>query len=159
MEQSKLAKCLKIATIAVAFVGAAVFFVLIPIIGRDMTLSFSEVAYMYWPCLIFTWIIAGLCFASLAAFYPVCTRIGRNDSFCMENARAMRVISWLIAVCVFVLACGLIALSLLHMMMPIIAIGIPLLIVLFAAISVATGVLARLIEKASALQSDIDLTI
>ena len=103
--------------------------------------------------------IAGLCFASLAAFYPVCTRIGRNDSFCMENARAMRVISRLIAVCVFVLACGLIALSLLHMMMPIIAIGIPLLIVLFAAISVATGVLARLIEKASALQSDIDLTI
>ncbi|MCM1283517.1 MAG: DUF2975 domain-containing protein [Muribaculaceae bacterium] len=43
-----------------------------------------------WGWVVFSWYIAALCYVILFEFWQVCTQIGRDNSFSMENARAFR---------------------------------------------------------------------
>ena len=159
MNQKKLSSWLKITVVAVALICGIVFFVLVPAIGRDAAVAFSEVSYLFWPCLIFSWVVAGLCYACLIVFYGVCRRIGEDNSFCRENADAMFTISKLTLACAVILMGGLIALTVIKCTGPAVLIGFLLLIFVCVAVSVAAAALSHLIKKAADLQKDSDLTI
>lgn len=99
------------------------------------------------------------CFAALWLAWRIFTEIGRNNSFCHENARRLGVISRLalvdtvvyVVLSVFLCAMGVGHPSIVLIMSAIILFG--------AAVTICCAALSHLTQKAADLKSDNDLTI
>ena len=159
MEQKSLARWLKFIIIGVAICGALIYFCIIPECGRTMVNAYPEFSFRYWPWLIFLWITAIPCYGVLIFGWQIATNIGKDKSFSMGNAKALKWISWLAIVDTiffFVINVVYLFLDLSHP-------GVVLLslIVVFAgvAVSVAAAALSHLVQKAAVLQEQSDLTI
>lgn len=90
MKQDKIAGGLKIFSVLTAAVGFVFFFLYIPELIKELAVEMPEVAWLRWPGTIGIWSIAFLCYAALFIFWNMCTRIGRGNSFCMENSISMK---------------------------------------------------------------------
>lgn len=134
-------------------------YVLVPLEAYEAGLNHPE-----WP----DPIPVGLAFGTVAIIAPVAagvvawrifTRIGQDNSFCVENAKALRAISYLAVaeIVVFFLA------SLALLMVGILSGGYVLIllvvIVVFVALAVIAAVLSHLTLKAARLQDENDLTV
>ena len=119
----------------------------------------SQFEHLFWPCLIYSWVIACICFACLVIFYGICDRIGKDRSFCPENANAMFSISKLALVSAILSLIGLVILTVSNCMSPGFLIGFLLYVFICIAVSVAAAASSHLIRKAAELQSDNDLTV
>ena len=159
MNQKKLAGWLKCITIFVGIVGGIFFFVIAPLAGRSFVRNGPEFAYLYWPYLIWIWAAALPCYAALWQFWKICVHIGRDESFCWDNARSLSCISRLAmgdtAFC-FVVTLTFFCLNMIHpglviLMLFVLAAGV--------ALAVLAAALSHLVEKACALQQDSELTI
>lgn len=160
MKQKTLAIWLKLIIIGVAICGLIICAVVLPTLGRNIALSYEgEFDYAFWPCLIFLWLTALPCFAALAIGWRIASNIGRDRSFCMENARLISVISILAAADSAFFFVGNIVLLFLNMNHP----GFVLLswIVVFLGIALSIGLacLSHFARKAAALQEENDLTV
>ncbi|MBO4879925.1 MAG: DUF2975 domain-containing protein, partial [Clostridia bacterium] len=98
MKQKTLALWLKIVIIGVALCGLVICFVMLPGVGRDFADSLNrEFDHAYWPWLIFLWLTALPCFAALGIGWKIADNIGKDRSFCIENAKLISAISVLAA--------------------------------------------------------------
>lgn len=158
MEQIRIAKGLKLCTFAAFFLVTLFFFWYVPIAVGDLARD-PAVAWLKWPGLCGMWLIGLLCYFALALFWGICTRIGKDDSFCLENARAMKRIGLLafgtggliLLGCVFLGCTG--------------ALSGALCVLSFFVICAACGIgvicfaLSALIRNAAKLKEENDLTI
>ena len=82
MKQKKICRWLKGLTVLLGIMGVAFF-------GGVTVLAF----YMrqqdpVWSFVFFSWYTAVLCYGVLFQFWNVCTQIGRDNSFSLENVRS-----------------------------------------------------------------------
>ena len=159
MNQSNLSKWLKLITILVGAMGVIVFIVILPQIGKEIVLANKEYEMYYWPWLLFIWIMAVPCYFVLILFWTICKEIANDRSFSRKNARLLGWISRLAIMDTLICFIGNILFFFLGMSHPSVFIGF--LFVIFAGIAVAvvSAALAHLVEKASIMQDENDLTI
>lgn len=159
MKQKELSRWLRAIVVFGWVCCALLSAVVMPLLAREAAVEAPDFAYLRWPCLVIFWI--GMVPVALALWHAwgIFTEIGRDNSFCEENARRLRAISLLALA--DTLLCGLSAIILfvcgaLHP-------GIFLLLVLIAVIGlgmfVASAALSHLTWKAVALKEENDLTI
>ena len=95
----------------------------------------------------------------LIEVWTISRRIGKDQSFCVENAKSLKRIGILaFADTMFVVICDFVMLAAMFLS-PMFLIGCVIVFAVGAAISVFAFVLSRLVEKATELQQDSDLTI
>ena len=160
MTQKHLGIWLKTMIVGAAACGFIICAWILPMMGRSIAAHYKgEFDYAYWPCLVFLWACALPCFAALALGWRIAANIGRDRSFCIENAKLLKAIS-ILAACDsaffffgnFALAC---------MRMNHISFVLYSFIVVFigVAISVGAAVVSHLVRKAADLQTESELTI
>ena len=159
MNQKSIAKVLKGFCMIVAVVGAAFFFLYVPLLVDELAVMFPEAAYLKWPGIFGVWVIAILCYMVLGNFWMICVRIGEDNSFCNENAASMKrmgLLSFLVAALLTAAAVFIGCLGFL---------GIAYFLVYFFVTCVACGVgvvclaLSALIHRAAQIKEENDLTI
>ena len=159
MNQKKIANGLKVFCILVAVVGAIFFFLYIPFRIGELAELFPKAAYLKWPGIIGVWIIAILCYIALWNFWTICTRIGEDNSFCNENADAMKRMAVMAFAIVGLVTLAMVFIGILGFL------GMAFFMVYFFVACVAAGVgvvcyaLSLLIRKAAEIKEENDLTI
>lgn len=158
MNQSQIARILKIATAAAALIAAGVFLFYLPLAGYQLAEEW-ELTALYLPALLVTEVIWVLVNLALWQFWKVCRRIGENASFSQENARSFRWISRYALAATVLVALPFLAACFLGMMNA--AFGIPFLLVIFVGLGIAvlSWCLSLLIANAAELKQQTDLTI
>lgn len=159
MNQKKLSGWLKVVVIGSALCGLVVYCVILPLLGRDAVQAYPEFSHFFWPWLIFLWGTALPCSAALVCVWQMAGEIGRDKSFCLENARRLRLVAHLAAGDAGYFFIGNVAFLLLNMNHP----GVFLLSLFFVfagiAISVAAAALSHLVYKGAQLREENELTI
>ncbi|MGN0475562.1 MAG: DUF2975 domain-containing protein [Acutalibacteraceae bacterium] len=154
MTQKKLSKLICAVIAGMAICGLAVYFYVIPVLGRDMCRHFPEFSYCYYPWLIFIWLTAIPCYAVLYYGWRIGREIGRDNSFSPENVSYLKKIMAMAIIDTTVFFVGNIIFLLLGMNHP----GIVLLslLVCFAGLVVAiiAAVLSHLAQKAVDMRSE-----
>lgn len=158
MTQGKLANLLKTITIGLGFIGAAVYFLVLPGIGQDMAAEEGYGGY-FWPWLLFLWGTGIPCYAALFEFWGVCSEIKRDNSFCEENAIRMKTISLLVLGDVAYFFAGNLIFMVLGMSHPGVILASLAVDVIGVGIGIAAAALSHLVYKAAMLKSENDLTI
>ncbi|MDD4760668.1 MAG: DUF2975 domain-containing protein [Bacteroidaceae bacterium] len=159
MERKELTKWLKIVIVFAALTGVLLCFIIAPFLGSETVFIYPELGYMYWPCLIFVWVTAVPFYVALYKGWLICEEISNDNSFCQENAQRLKEISKLaLFECILYLA-AMIILLVLNLLHP--SILLMTLFVIFVGISIAVvcAALSHLVEKASELKEENDLTI
>ena len=159
MDQKKIANGLKVFCVLVAVVGAVFFFLYIPFRIGELAELFPEAAFLKVPGIIGVWGIAILCYIALWNFWTICTRIGEDNSFCVENAVAMKRMAMMAFTIVGLVTAAMIFIAILGFL------GMAYFMVWFFVACVAAGVgvvcyaLSLLIRKAAEIKEENDLTI
>ncbi|MCI8446916.1 MAG: DUF2975 domain-containing protein [Eubacterium sp.] len=159
MKQSEIAKWLKLITWAIGILGAVFFFFLMPILAEEMKRGFPEAAYLYWPGLVYGYVIAAGCYAILFQFWTVCREIGRDNSFSKENAAAFKKISTLALVLAGVWFAGFAGLIVIRCVQPALMLFIIFAIFLSFVVAICAAALSHLVWKAYELKQENELTI
>lgn len=160
MKQKTLSNWLKLIVIVLAICGLVICFVILPVIGRDIALAENgEFDYAFWPWLIFLWLFALPCFAACVIGWKIAVNIGRDRSFCDENAKLISLIAILAAADSAFFFVGNIVMLFLNMSHPGIVLASWLCVLIGAAISIGMACLSHLVRKAAALQEESDLTV
>ena len=139
--------------------GVIFFFVLVPVLADEMRRGYPEAAFLYWPGLVYNFVIAADCYAILFQFWTVCREIGRDNSFSRENAAAFRRISRIAAVMAVLWFAGLAGLTIMHYMQPAILLFMIFAVFVSAAAAICAAALSHLIWKAYEMQQENELTI
>ena len=159
MNQSNLSKWLKFITFAVGIMGIIVFLFILPAIEKDIVAANPEYAYCFWPWLIFIWILVISCYIVLFKFWGICSQIELDNSFSIVNARALSSISKLAIFNCILCFLGNVVFYIFNMSHPGIVIGFLFVIFAGIAIAIVAAALAHLVENASNLREENDLTI
>lgn len=161
MNQKTLALMLKIIIIGVALCAAAVYIWIIPQeLGKPLAEAGNgEFAYCYTPWVIIVSLTALPVAAALVISWMIADNIGKDRSFCIQNAKLLAVISVLaIADTVYFFIANIVML-LLNMSHP----GVMLISLFICFVGVAAAVVAAALShyayKAAKLQNESDLTI
>ena len=159
MKQDALSRWLKGVLIVVAIIGLFIYGMIIPYIGKNFVEWYPEMKSYYIPWLVFSWISGIPIYIAIGSAYSIAVNIGKNRSFCIENADTMKKISILALIEAGYLFAGNVVLLLLNMNHP----GV-LLLFLFAvaacvAVAVVAAILSHLFYKAAGLQQENELTI
>lgn len=159
MEQKRIARALKIFAVFAGAVAGCFFFLYVPVGIWQIAQSWEEVAWLRWPGTIGMWAIALQCYLALAEFWRICGRIGRDNSFCRENAASMHRMGIYAFVAAALMVGGTIFLKTQSLLSG------PIVIAVFFSVSVAVSIgvvcvaLSLLIENAARLKEENDLTI
>ena len=159
MIRKNLANWLKAIIIGTSVFGIDVYFGVTPVLGKTIANANPEFNYCFLPWLIFIWITAVPCYAVLVLGWRIAGNIGRNHSFCKDNARYMKYVSYLAVADSAIFFFGNIVFLFLNMNHP----GILLLSLLVTfggiLIAIAAAILSHLIMKAADIQEQNELTI
>lgn len=154
MNHQRLSMLLTAAGIVVILVWAAAFLVLLPVAADECKVMYPEYASLYVPGLILGEVFGAVVLACLILYLSIARRIGRNESFCNENVKALKLISLLIGVCaLMLLAVPLMigeALAALYAL---------ILFLLLSAAAVLVYCISRLLACAVTMREENDLTI
>ena len=114
---------------------------------------------MYWPCLVFIWITAVPFYFALYKGWLICQEISNDNSFCQENAQRLKEISKLASSECILYSAATIILFIMNLLHP--SILLMTLFIIFVGISIAvvSAAISHLVEKASELKKENDLTI
>ena len=160
MNQKTLSKWLKAVIIGTGIFGFAVFGWLVPAYGANFASMNPEVAYCYWPWMIFLWLCSLPCFASLFFGWKVASNIGKDESFSFDNAKQLKIISNLALAdsCFFLI--GNWVLVFCDMSHPGVAIVFaPFVVFVGVAVAIVTKALSHLVYKSAVMKTENDLTI
>ena len=158
MEQKKLANLLKLICIGLAVIGAVVYFIVLPTVGRDLVED-TGLVRAFWPWLLFLWGTGIPCYMALFEFWHVCGEIYHDNSFCEDNAVRMMNIALLILGDVAYFFAGNVVYLLLNMNHPAIFLVSLAVDVFGVGIGVAAAALSHLVYKAAVMQAENDLTV
>lgn len=159
MKQKELSRWLRVVVVIGWIACLLLSVVVVPKLATDAAVDWPEFSYLAMPCLTIFWL--GMIPVALALWYAwkIFGEIGRDNSFCRENARRLRVISWLALTDTVLCVLSTIALLLLNALHPGIFLLMLLIAVIGAGLTVAAAALSHLTLKAAILQEDSDLTI
>lgn len=159
MKQKELARWLQGIVVLGWIACALLAFPIAPKLAQDAAMDIPELAYLAFPLLSVFWI--GLAVVAIALWYAWCIfgEIGRDNSFCPQNAQRLRVISWLALADTLLCILVILALLLLGGLHPGVFLLLLLLAVIGTGITVAAASLSHLTLKAAMLQDENDLTI
>jgi len=159
MKQKELSRWLRLVVIIGWIACGLLAFPVAPKLASDAAADFPELNYLAWPCLAMVWL--GLIVVAVALWFGwrIFGEIGRDNSFCRENAHRLRVISHLALADTVLCIAAILALLLLHALHPGVLLLMLLIAVIGAGIAVAAAALSHLTLKAAALQDENDLTI
>lgn len=159
MRQMEVSKWLKAITILMGVAGLLFFFLVMPVMAKDLAAAYPEAAYLMWPGILYGWGIGVICYAILYQFWKVCVEIGRDNSFSEENAKSFVMISRLAVAMAVVWFGGVVFLAIIHCLSP--AFGIFMILIAFICIVVAVlaAALSHLIYKSYEMRQENDLTI
>lgn len=159
MNQKTLAAWLKIVLVGIGVCGLVVYLLIIPDYGKSLVSLYPEFSNRYLPWLIFLW-ISGIPFYVILCFgWKIASNIGGNKSFIFANAKFLKRISWLAAGDSIFFFVGNVALFLLNMSHPGIALFSLFVVFVGIVVTVITATLSHFVLKAAALQEQNDLTI
>ncbi len=160
MEHRRVSFMLITAGILALLGGAALFLVYAPVTANECNQAYPELAFLFWPGLIYLWIIGLFYCAAMFEYFRICVRIRGDRSFCRENAMGLNHIA------LFMCAAGLlwVLLPLLLTMVYRIDIGPSFIVFMLASMaSFALGLLAwalgKLLARAVKLKEENDLTV
>lgn len=159
MKQRSLARWLKAVLIGLGLCGLLLYAVIFPEIGRETAAANPEFAWCFWPWLIFLWVTGLPCYAVLVLGWRISVNIGRDRSFCTENARCLKWTAWLAAgdsAFFFVVNVAYLFLGMSH---PGVLLGSLAVVFAGVCVTVAAAALSHLVEKAADLQEQSNLTI
>lgn len=159
MGQKEMSKYLKIIT-----AGISVFLLILILWFLPMGLREflpGEADNVYWGLCGFVWLTAVPCFLCLVKFWGICTRIGEDNSFSRENAKALRIMSHYMLADSVLYALFLVLFCILGWYSYGIGFLFGIILILFVCITltVLCAVLSHLVYNASRMQEDQDLTI
>lgn len=159
MKRIELSKWLKFIIAFSALIGIFLCLFIAPDLGREAVSMNPELHYMYWPSLIFIWITAVPFYTALFKLWSICEEIYKDNSFCMKNAvRLKDVCKLALSECILYLL-AIILLSFYKVLHPGILIIILFIIFIGISVAVVSAALSHLVEKASDLKDENDLTI
>ena len=159
MKRERLATWLKCIVVAAGLMLLALLGFFLPLIGWEMAQALPQLAWLYWPCLLWSWALGLVIYFALGLFWRICTRIGRDNSFCRKNAKALYRISQLALLDTLLGFLLLVFLGVVAPLHPMEVFGFALLILVGLAVAVAAALLSRLVEKAAKLKEENDLTV
>ena len=159
MNHIGMGRWLKGVTIATGVIGALGFFVILPVYSQVLCRRVPAFAPMQLPWLVFFWIMAVPCYLALHQFWCVCRRIGEDNSFCLPNARSLRRIALYALIDCVICFAGNILFSVLGYSVPGVFLLFLLIVFIGLVIAVMCEALARLVENASRMKDESDLTI
>ncbi len=159
MKPELFSRFLRVVIIGVTLIGIACCAYVIPEMGRTFESHYPEFSNWVLPWVILLYVCAAPCFVAMGLSWRIAGNIGRDRSFCMENAKLFKIFAILALVDSAVFGAGSIVYTFAGMNHP----GLVLidLLIVFAglAIFVITSALSYLVAKAAGLQEDSDLTI
>lgn len=158
MSQKTFSALLKIVIIGVALCAVFVYAVLVPSFGAD--LATAEFAYLYTPWLVVIELTALPIAAALVLAWIIAVNIGRDKSFCIQNARLLAVIAVLAIADAAYFFTAVVVLTLVYKVThPSVVIFTLIVCFVGVAIAVAAAALSHYAKKAAELQEQSDLTI
>lgn len=159
MKQKELSIWLRVIValgfVCVVFLGG----VIAPELGREMAWGNPELAYMFWPCLAYIWLTAVPVIIFMVLVWLIAVEIGRDNSFCVENAQKLRACSILALAdtLLYIFAAVVLgAMKALHISVLLLIIGIA---AIGFAVTVCCAALSHLTRKAADMKSENDLTV
>ncbi len=160
MTQKNLSTWLKGILLGIAVCGTILCGLLIPLFGKDLIEQNPEFSHWYVPWLAVLWIAAIPCYLVLYNSWKITAKISRDQSFCMETAVYLKricILSLMDSGYFFI--ANMTLLFLLNMSHP--GVMLASLVVDFAGVAVAgvAAVLSHLVQKATELQQQQELTI
>lgn len=159
MTQKSLSKWMKLILVLLGLCGAALFGVVVPVLGLDLKDSNPEYAHAFVPWLVFILITAVPCYAVLVLGWKIASSIGRDNSFTDANAKRLKYVSILALAASAYFFAGNVVFLILNMNHPGILIASVFITFIGISISVAAAILSYLVKKAAKLQEQSDLTI
>lgn len=159
MSHKTLSKLLLLAGAIACIGGAAVFFLYAPAMSIECSIMYPELAWLANLLLLYIWIIAFMYILAVFFYMRISLRLGRNQSFCAENARDLKRIALFL-----VIASGMWFALIFLPGAAGVDIGPAFLLFLLAcmatlAVAMVAYVLSLLVRRATALQEENDLTI
>lgn len=159
MDSIRLSRWLKAVLIGTGICGTVIYFFAFPFLGHDITDAYPEFRSWYWPWLDFLWLTAVPCYAALVSGWKIAGEIGRDNSFCVENAKRLRFISILAAADSALAFAGNLIFLLLNMNHPGVFLLALLIVCVGIALTVVAAALSHLVLKAAKLCEENELTI
>ena len=159
MDQKKFSVWLKAILLGIGLCGLVVYCYALPECGRTIISDYPEFASWYWPWLIFLWFTALPCFASLVLGWRIAGNIGKDRSFCPENAVHLQRIAYLAAGDTLFFFAGNVVMTVLGMSHPGVMLASLFVCFVGVAVTVAAVCLSHLTRKAADLQEQSDLTV
>ncbi len=160
MSQKTLSLLLKIMIIGVALCLAVVYAWVVPELGAPLAeAGDGEFAPLYVPWLVIIELTALPIIAALVLAWIISDNIGRDRSFCLQNARLLGVISLLAAADAGYFFIANVVMFLLGKNHPGLLLGSVIACFAGAVICVAAAGLSHLVRRAAKLQEQSDLTI
>jgi hypothetical protein len=159
MDQVRLSRWLKAIIIGTGICGTVIYFLVFPMIGKDIVSDYPEFHSWYWPWLIFLWITAVPCYIALVSGWKIAADIGRDRSFSFENAKRLKLISILAAADAILVFAGNLIFLFLNMSHPSVFLMALLVVFVGIALSVVFAALSHMVLKAAKLREENELTI
>ncbi len=159
MKQKELSRWLRVVVIIGWCTCALLSVFVAPKLAQDAALDIPELAYLEWPCLAIFWLGMAPIVIALWHSWQIFGEIGRDNSFCRENARRLRIISGLALADTVLCLLSIVLLLLLNALHPGVFLLMLLIAVVGAGITAAAAALSHLTLKAAILQDENDLTI
>lgn len=159
MNQKELSRWLRVVVVIGWVACALLSLAVVPKLAMDAAMDYPEFSYLAWPCLALFWIGMVPVILALWHGWRIFGEIGRDNSFCLENARRLRAISHLALADTVLCVVAIFALLVLGALHPGILLLFLLIAVVGAGLTVAAAALSHLTMKAAALQEESDLTI
>ena len=159
MDNKKVAFLLKLFVVILAVLGLVFFGLCIPSLLHQLILFYHRTLNEELPLQLLSVTAAVILYIALILFWRICTRIGRNRSFCHENAEGLR---WICKLALFdtalCLICCLYALFL-NILHPVLMLGGLGIMALGGLIAVAAYTLAYLVTIAEQIQTENELMV
>ena len=159
MEQKGLSRWLKFITLCFGLFGIVIYVFVVPYFGNDLAQSYPEFSYAFYPWVIFLWLTAIPCYMVLVFMWRISAKIGRDCSFCRDNATDLKRIAVItIADTIFFFVTNVVFLFI-GISHPSIVLASTVFTFLGIAFAVISGALSHLVLKAAKLQEENELTI
>lgn len=159
MKQKNLSLWLRIIAVFIGVVGLVVFFAAVPSVIGDYQTTYPQHHAVGTVAKVLCYLSAAPFIVAIAQFYVICVRIGRDQSFSLENSHSLRLIGYMAltdTVMVFCVFGALLIIGLFNISFCIAAVMIMLFGIL---VTIAAFALSHLVLKAFNLKSENDLTI
>lgn len=159
MNNRILASLLKLFVLLLGVVGMFCFTVVIPLLIIEGLRVYPFIQWMKLPLFFGLAIAAVFIYLALFVFWKICSRIQINRSFCQENARGLKLISFFALVDTFLCIGYGLTLMVFNAFHPVLLFGAIGIILIGFLIAIASYTLAYLVSIAEKIQIENELVV